>query len=79
MLEREEAGNESPKIEDVHNKSQGSDLKNSFDFGENEFDDHEEIKLGFDPILIKKNSQIMFEYYCREQMSLAKNLPFDRL
>lgn len=56
-----------------------SDLKNSFEFAENEFDFHEEIKVDFDPMVIKKNSKVIFDFYCKQQMSLAKNLSFERI
>lgn len=32
-----------------------------------------------DPMLIKKNLKIVFDYYCKQQMSLAPNLSFERI
>ena len=48
-------------------------------FIENEFEFHENIKLDFDPVLIKKNTITMFEYYCKQQMALKPNLSFERI
>ena len=30
-------------------------------------------------MVIKKNTKVVFEYYCKQQMSLAPNLSFDQI
>ena len=37
------------------------------------------MKPEIDPLVIKKNTKIVFEYYCKQQMALAPNLSFDRI
>lgn len=46
---------------------------------ENEFAVQEEIKKKYDPQLIRKNTKILFDYYCKQQMCLSPNLSFERI